>query len=90
MREFAEGVAGHGKRGHAVQTVFRMPRVGRESSELKFEGQAGAAGSGQAGDIGIDAVGKCGQDCLCVGRVTFVFRLHVAAIAQGAGVHISG
>src|ERR1700693_3573436 len=55
MFEFAEGIAGHGKRGHAVQTIFWMPGVWRKSGELKFNGHAGAAGSGQAGDIGVDA-----------------------------------
>src|ERR1017187_3065322 len=90
MFELAEGVASHRKRGHAGQTVFRMPGVGRKSSELKFDGQAGSAGSGEAGDIGVDAVGKRSEDCLGVGRVTFIFGLHITAIAQGAGVHIAG
>ena len=60
--EFAEGVAGHGERGHAIQAILRMPGVGRKSGELKFDGQPGAAGSRQAGDIGVDAVGKGVED----------------------------
>src|ERR1700682_6607769 len=53
MLEFADRIAGHGKRSHAVQTVFRMPGVWRKSSELKFEGQAGATGGGRGGGVGV-------------------------------------
>ena len=89
--QFAEGVPGHGKSGHAVQAIFGMPEVGRKAGKLKLEGQslALASWSSQAADIGVDAIGECRKDCLRVGRVTFIFRSHITAIAQSAGVYIA-
>ena len=90
MLEFAESIAGHGKSGHAVQAVFGTPRVGGKSCDLKFDWEAGTPGRGEACDVGVDAVGKCGEDGQCVGGVAFIFGLHVAAIAKRAGVHVAG
>src|SRR5271170_3674281 len=48
--QFAESVASHRKRSHSIQAIFGMPDIGRKSSELKFDGQAGTVRSGQARD----------------------------------------
>src|SRR5277367_3372034 len=66
-----------------------MPRIGRESGKLKFDWQTRSAGDGQTCDIGVDAVGKRGEDRLRIGRVAFVFRLRVATIAKGTGIDIA-
>ncbi len=90
MLEFAESIAGHGKSGHAVQAVFGTPRVGGKSCDLKLDWEAGTSGRGKACNVGVDAVGECGEDGERVGGVAFVFGFHVAAIAQRAGVHVTG
>lgn len=90
MFEFVDGIAGHGKRGHAIQAIFGVPGFGRESGELKFEGKTGACGSGEVGDIGVDAFGKGGEDRARIGCIAFVFGAHVSAVAQGAGVEVAG
>ena len=89
MLEFAESVAGHGKSGHAIEAVFGSPGVRRESGELKFDGQARTSSGRQTGDVGVDAIGEGGQDRQRVGRITLILGLHVAAIAQQAGVNIT-
>ena len=90
MLQFADSIAGHGKCSHTIQADLGMPVVGRESSELKFDGQSRAAGRGQAVDVGVDAVGKRGQDCERIRGVAFIFGLHVAPITQSARVHVAG
>jgi hypothetical protein len=89
MLEFAESVAGHGKRGHAIEAVFGTPGVGRESGELEFDGQAGAAGRRQAGGVAVDAIGESGQDRQRVGRIALILSFHVTAIAQKTGIDIA-
>ena len=41
--ELGDSVAGHGKSRHAIQAIFRAPRIGDESPKLKLDRYAGAA-----------------------------------------------
>src|ERR1022692_4030989 len=67
-----------------------MPRVGGKSCELKLDWEAGAAGRGEARNVSVDAVGECREDGERVRGIAFIFGFHVAAITQGAGIHVAG
>ena len=87
--QFAEGITGHGERSHAVQTVFWLPRVGGQTSHLKFNRQSRSLWFLAIGNVGVDSGGESVENVLGVGRIAFVFGLHIPAIRQQTGVDVA-
>src|ERR1700730_17812957 len=89
MQKLGDGVARNGEAGHAHQAVLGLPGLGRETSELKFQGKAGPAGDGAARDLSVDALREGLENLLGVGSVAGESLGGGAAIGETARVDVA-